>query len=114
MLSAVNTAKPNESYAYDLNGNRTGADGASGFTTGGDNRLASDATYAYQYDGEGNRTLRTTTATGETAAYAWDDRNRLTGVTFKDGSGVLTKQVDYTYDASDRRTSRKVTDATGA
>ena len=87
LLSATNTAKPNESYAYDLNGNRTGANGASGFTTGADNRLASDATYTYAYDGEGNRTLRTTTATGETAAYAWDDRNRLTGVTFKDGLG---------------------------
>ena len=43
---------PNESYSYDANGNRTN----NGYEIGTDNLLASDGTYDYTYDDEGNRT----------------------------------------------------------
>ncbi|MCI0333620.1 MAG: NucA/NucB deoxyribonuclease domain-containing protein [Planctomycetes bacterium] len=65
-----------ESYAYDDNGNRIAVE----VVTGPGNRLAQDDTYYYSYDAEGNLTRRTNRATGEVTIYAWDHRNRLTGV----------------------------------
>ncbi|MCD4823793.1 MAG: hypothetical protein K8S55_04250, partial [Phycisphaerae bacterium] len=54
-------------------------------------------------DAEGNRTRRTTIATGETVEYSWDHRNRLTAVVFRDGQDVVVKRVRYTYDVNDMR-----------
>jgi YD repeat-containing protein len=51
--------------SYDANGNRT----MLGYQTTDDNRLASDDTYSYQYDAEGNRTQRTKISTGEKTEY---------------------------------------------
>jgi len=59
-------------YSYDTNGNRT----MTGYSTGTNNRLLNDGTYTYIYDFEGNRTKKTTTATGEATEYQWDHRNR--------------------------------------
>jgi RHS repeat-associated protein len=47
------------------------------------------------------------------AEYAWDHRNRLTGVTFKNNQGVVTKSTAYEYDAFDRRVEATL-DADGA
>jgi YD repeat-containing protein len=44
--------------------------------------------------------------------YAWDHRNRLTGVTFKNNNGTVKKTIVYTYDAEGRRIKRAV-DADG-
>ena len=73
------TGGTGESYAYDDNGNRTSKNGQ-GVTTGPANRLTSDGTYTYLYDGEGNITSRTAIATGATTTYTWDHRNRLVNV----------------------------------
>ncbi|MCD4825805.1 MAG: hypothetical protein K8S55_14525, partial [Phycisphaerae bacterium] len=54
-------------------------------------------------DAEGNRTRRSTIATGEAVEYGWDHRNRLTDVVFKDGQDVVVKRVRYTYDVNDMR-----------
>jgi RHS repeat-associated protein len=96
--------QPNEVYNYDLNGNRTIA----GYQTTTNNRLQSDGTYTYLYDDEGNLIKRTTIASNETTEYTWDYRNRLTQVTLKNASNVITRQVNFTYDALNRRIEKRV------
>jgi RHS repeat-associated protein len=104
LTAALHTYQQNESYSYDAAGNRAN----SGYETGLNNRLMSDGTYSYIYDAEGNRTRRTHIGTGDYVDYEWDHRNRLTRVTSQSAAGVVTRQVDYTYDALDRRISRTV------
>ncbi|MDX1930292.1 MAG: RHS repeat-associated core domain-containing protein, partial [Pirellulaceae bacterium] len=103
-------AQADETYGYDLNGNRN----TSGYTTSTNNRTTADPGFTYTYDDQGNRTSRTETATGKVTEYSWDHRNRL--VTVKDrntaGGGVV-KQVDYAYDAFNRLVKRTF-DADGA
>lgn len=94
----------NEAYSYDDNGNRTNV----GYETGDNNRLLSDGTYTYTYDGEGNRITRTEIATGEVTEYIWDYRNRLTGVVTKDSVGNVIQDVEYGYDVYDRRVEKTV------
>ena len=78
-----------ESYTYDAGGNRITAN-TDTYATGDHNRLTSDGTYNYLYDGEGNRIARfenndagDTISSGDTniTIYTWDHRNRLTKVT---------------------------------
>jgi uncharacterized protein RhaS with RHS repeats len=108
-----------ESYAYDLNGNRTSAenavDGVSGsqtYTTTANNQLYSDGEYTYTYDAEGNRLSRS--KTGEYTEYSWDHRNRLTSVTEYTSSAKTTEvqDVTYTYDDLNQMLTRKVDHAT--
>ncbi len=103
------TAAP-ESISYDHEGNRTNA----GYTTptNDNNRLQSDGTYSYVYDGNGNVISRTNIATGAVDTYTWDDRNRLTSVVSKTAAGVMTSQEQYTYHAFDQRISQSI-DANG-
>ena len=104
MTGADHDYQTDESYSYDANGNRT----KSGYDTGDNNQLLEDGTYSYEYDDEGNRTLRTNLTTSETTEYEWDYRNRLTRVTDKDAYGSTTQVVAYTYDAFNRRIARAV------
>jgi YD repeat-containing protein len=68
--------------------------------------------YAYSYDAEGN--LATRSIFGEFVSYGYDNRNRLTSVTTRDSDGgTVVEQVDYTYDALDRRIE-KVVDPDGS
>jgi RHS repeat-associated protein len=98
------TGSNSEAYTYDKNGNRT----LGGYVTGVGNKLLSDGTYNYEYDDEGNRTKRTNIATSVVDEYVWDYRNRLTAVTSKDGTGVVTQTVGYEYDVDDQRVSKTV------
>ena len=66
------------------------------------NRLLSDGTYTYTYDDEGNRLTKV--KTGEATTYTWDYRNRLTGVTIVDASGV--RVITYKYDVNNQLISR--------
>ncbi|MCX7422737.1 MAG: hypothetical protein NT013_24805, partial [Planctomycetia bacterium] len=63
-----------EAFDFDLTGNRNSqTDDTSTTTTTVDrNRLLSDGTYSYVYDGEGNRYSSTEIATGKTILYTWD------------------------------------------
>jgi RHS repeat-associated protein len=97
-----------ESHTYDDSGNRTNT----GYTTGDHNRLTADGTYTYQYDANGNRTVRTEVSDGTLTEYGWDHRNRLTSVTFKTSGGTVTKAVQYEYDAYNRLVTKKL-DADG-
>ena len=108
-----------EGYVYDENGNRVTANGSS-YVTGPNNQLLSDGTYTYEYDAEGNRTLKYIDAdedevfdAGDTDAteYAWDNRNRLTEVehftTYANyDAGTSDLIVEYTYDCFNRLVSR--------
>jgi RHS repeat-associated protein len=85
----------------DANGNRQ-TTAASTYTTGTDNQIASDGTYTYTYDADGNRTSRTSIADGSVTDYTWDYRNRLTEVTSKTSTGQITQQVQYAYDYQNR------------
>jgi RHS repeat-associated protein len=104
LTSADHATQTDENYGYDLNGNRTNA----GNQTGGNNQLLTDGTYNYTYDDEGNRISRTAIATGIVTEYAWDYRNRLTLVTEKNATGVVTRLVNYKYDVNNRRIAKTV------
>jgi RHS repeat-associated protein len=104
LTGANHTNQTDEAYQYDANGNRTNA----GYQTGTNNQLLSDGQFTYEYDNEGNRTKRTETATGKVTEYVWDYRNRLTQVLFKDGTGAITKNVEYVYDVNNLRIGKKI------
>ncbi len=100
-----------ETFAYDLNGNRTLSTGygpSQTYTTGTANRLLSDGTYNYAYDAEGNLILKSRISNGDRSEYTWDYRNRLTSVVLKNSGGTILQQSDYTYDAFDRRIIKTV------
>jgi RHS repeat-associated protein len=95
---------PDEDYEYDANGNRD----SSGFDVDPNNQIATDGTYNYTYDNEGNRATKTLISTGDKEEYTWDHRNRLVTITFKNSSNVITKKVDQTYDVWNQWVKRKV------
>ena len=75
--------------------------------------MASDANDSYTYDKNGNLTSAVRNAGSGSTLYAWDYRNRLTDVTFKDGSGAVTGSIHYTYADNNNRISQVVKDASG-
>jgi hypothetical protein len=98
------------SYAYDLNGNRTWATAVPH-----GNRLASDNTYDYTYDAEGNLVKRIeTTNAPNNREYdlSYDNRNRLTRIAESFVGNVANSfvRLDYFYNAFDRLVERKETD----
>jgi RHS repeat-associated protein len=98
-----------ESYSYDLNGNRTNT----GYVTAADNRLEQaeidGKLHSFQYDSEGNLIRRTNLSTGEVVEYTWDRRNRLVRVTERNTlDGPPTTDVSFSYDAFDRRIVKTV------
>ncbi len=109
LLAADHSFQADEALSYDLNGNRT----SGGNQVGPQNRLVSDGQFQYAYDTEGNRTRRTSIATGAVTEYEWDHRNRLVRVTDKSAGGIITGESRYGYDSLDRRLSKNV-DVDGA
>ncbi|OYV83355.1 MAG: hypothetical protein B7Z73_16075, partial [Planctomycetia bacterium 21-64-5] len=105
------TQPPNLSLSFDHNGNRSSVNGTS-TTVSPNNEVMNDGTFTYQFDAEGNRTVRTRIstayATDYKTTYAWDYRNRLTDVETFDNSGTLTSNVHYVYDVWDHLIERDV------
>ena len=110
-----------ESYQYDLNGNRELVTNANGdlvvYSTGTNNELTSDGVYTYAYDAEGNRISKTNAAGTERELYEWDYRNRLESVTKQTYDSVSetwedVQIVEYAYDYNNVLI-RKVLDANG-
>ena len=99
-----------ESYAYDLNGNRTGTP----YQTGALNRITCDAAGdTYEYDHEGNRIRKTASNNLSKVEYAWDYRNRLATVTKYSRTSVNNswtqgQTISYAYDAFDRKVGKTV------
>jgi len=104
LTGADHTGQTDETYAYDANGNRT----MSGYDIDPNNQIASDGTYNYTYDDEGNRLTRTKISNGKKEEYTWDHRNRLTKITFKNSDNTVTKTVDQFYDVFNRWVKRCV------
>ncbi len=99
-----------EAYQYDANGNRqSSASPGQGYVTGADNRLLSDGSFTYSYDGKGSLIRRTAIATGVIREFTWDDRGRL--VEIDDRAllgGPATQTIRFGYDAFNRRISKSV------
>jgi YD repeat-containing protein len=92
-----------ETYSYDANGNRIDR----GSKANKNNQLQSDDKFNYHYDKQGNLIRKQAKGTGEETEYTWDYRNRLMQVIVK-RKGRIVEQVDYTYDAFDRRIAKAV------
>ena len=102
-------APSNENYSYDANGNRTGGN----YDTGHGNQMWEDAAgNQYWYDNEGNRILKLA-PDNSSVVYTYDNRNRLTSVTYKDDQGNITETVNYTYDVFNRLVGKTISDENG-
>ncbi|MCA9127050.1 MAG: putative Ig domain-containing protein [Planctomycetales bacterium] len=99
LVETTSDLAPNESFEYDINGNQAGT----GVVVGDNNQLLSDGIYEYEYDNEGNVTVKTHVGSGESIRFLYDHRNRLIQVEGKDQAGAVTFLGRYTYDALDRR-----------
>lgn len=97
-------SQPDESFSYDLNGNRT----MPGYATGPGDRLLSDDKHTYAYDLEGNLVLRTELVSGASTAFEYDHMNHLTHATSRNLPGVVTQAVSMTYDGLGRRIAKTV------
>jgi len=123
LTEALRAGNYDESYQYDIRGNRSGQqsffdDTDKTYTVGYNNQLENDGTYVYTYDNEGNRSSRTKLVsgnpTGEKIDFVWDHRNRMTEIRIKTNAGDANyaKRVAYTYDINDQIVSRWI-DADG-
>ena len=106
-----------ETFSYDANGNRTNVarvsdagSSSSSSIIGPQNHILSDGTFTYTDDLEGNQTSKTNFTTGAKTEYTWNHANQLTAVTFKTATNVVTKSVQYQYDALGRRIGKSVDD----
>ena len=117
-LTEVLSEENYDTYAYDANGNRVGAD----YEHAAGNRLVSDGTYAYEYDNEGNRIRREHLESGVVSEYSYDHRNRLVCVVERDADqpymdltmpGPMIRTTQFAYDAFDRRISQHTYSANG-
>ena len=103
LLSAdhpAGSAVPDETYSYDLIGNRTSWPGSPAASVSYDaaNRLRSDGTYDYVYDNEGDLVRRTARATGAITTYDWNADHQLLAAHLPGGTTST-----YRYDAMGRR-----------
>jgi RHS repeat-associated protein len=108
LTTADHDYQADEAFSFDENGNRT----MSGYTIGANNRITSDGTFNYEFDDEGNMTVRERISSDPADDYrtelAWDHRNRLTSIVYKNNSGTVTKEINYTYDVFDRRIEKEI------
>lgn len=104
LTGADYSAQTDESYSYDVNGNRT----MTGYVIGLNNRLLEDSNFRFEYDDQGNRTARVDKGTGQRDEYAWDYRNRLTSVVTSHTSSAVVSRVDFVYDPLDHRIAKQV------
>jgi RHS repeat-associated protein len=103
-----------ETYDYDGNGNRLSSHlHSNGYETDKANRLKSDGKFRYDYDDEGNMIKRTDLVSEDYRTMAYDHRNRLYLVRDVAKDGTLLQQVEYVYDATDRRIARRVVNVLG-
>jgi len=100
----LNPAYPDESYGYDVGGNRLTSHLQAGTSTiGPANRLQSAGDLSFEYDLAGNLVRRTDGATGRVVEYAYDHRGRLVLATTHPALGAPPEQVlEFGYDYLDR------------
>jgi RHS repeat-associated protein len=86
----------NEAYSYDAAGNRRTVGVTSTFDAA--DRLLSDGTFNYTYDGEGNLISKAPRGGGAATTYTWNSDHQLIGIAYPDGTSS-----SYRYDAAGRR-----------
>ena len=96
---------PDESYTYDLLGNRISSHLSGLHLHNAANQLLEDDEYVYGYDDNGNLATRVRTSDGDTALYTYDAEDRLIRVESTGG-----RWVTYRYDALGRRIEKNVND----
>jgi RHS repeat-associated protein len=104
LIAADFSFQPDESFSFDLTGNRTIA----GYQTTANNRLQTDGRSTFEYDHEGNLIRATDLATGNVMAYTFDHRNRLTRAVETDSAGAVLMSAEYQYDPFNRRVAKLV------
>jgi RHS repeat-associated protein len=107
LTQAVNPlpSNPLETFNYDGVGNRTDSNqnGFSSFNQA--NQLLEDANFTYQYDNNGNLTLKTPKVSGPITSYEYDAENKLVRVV---SNGTT---VNYKYDGLGRRVEKEAISA---
>jgi RHS repeat-associated protein len=86
----------NETYTYDAAGNRSS--GSTTSTYDAADRIQSDGTFVYTFDGEGNLLSKTPAKGGPGTSYSWDSDHELRSITYPDGTSSA-----FRYDAFGRR-----------
>ncbi len=110
LVSASHDNQPDESFAYDENGNRASDE----YVIGERNLVTSDGDFRYEYDAAGNRIKRVELATGKVTQYQWDVLNRLVAIVERAGEGEeASRTIEYTYDVWGRRIGKSIQPAVG-
>jgi RHS repeat-associated protein len=94
--------------SWDAAGNRTDLLFSQGNNKG--NQLATDGTWDYSYDAEGNLVQKSIGPNAETWVFTYDNANQLTSAEDRPTpTGLASIHLDYKYDALGRRVERDVT-----
>ncbi|MGW4795593.1 RHS repeat domain-containing protein [Nonomuraea sp. NPDC004297] len=111
-------------YGYDELGNptqRIDAAGTAAFTYDNANRLATatdpvtSRTLTYGYDPASRlKTITATSGTASTQTIDYDEMDRVTGQTLKNGSGTQLAQITYGWDKDNNLTTKTTAGTTGA
>ncbi|MGW4966060.1 RHS repeat-associated core domain-containing protein [Nonomuraea sp. NPDC004186] len=111
-------------YSYDGLGNptqRTDAAGTAAFTWDNANRLqtatdpVTSRTLTYGYDPASRlKTITATSGTASTQTIDYDDMDRVTGQTLKNGSGTQLAQITYGWDDDNNLTTKTTAGTAGA
>ncbi|NBE91858.1 MULTISPECIES: LamG-like jellyroll fold domain-containing protein [unclassified Nonomuraea] len=123
-LAVSRGATQETTYTYDELGNATqriDAAGAATFTYDNANRLktatdpVTSRTLTYGYDPASRlKTVTATSGQASTQTIDYDDMNRVTGQTLKNGSGTQLAKITYGWDNDDNLTAKTTTGTAGA
>ena len=105
LTEALRSIADNERFEYDDNGNRI----SNGGDVGENNQILADNDFDFDYDAEGNLIAKLEIVTGNVTEYSYDHRNRLIRVEERDANDSVVTDVEFVYDALDRRIG-KITD----
>ena len=111
LVDAFFINQDDEHYVYGKNGDRKSSINGSEirtYVTSSANQLESDGFYNYEYDGEGNQSLKTRVSDGQVVENTWDHSNRLIKVEERSAEGIILKSVEYKYDVFGRRIAELV------
>jgi RHS repeat-associated protein len=98
LTSVTNSTNGNESYSFDAVGNRTSSHKSASYSYQPFNRLTNTATGSYNYDANGNLTVKF--ENGKRWIFIWDYENRLSVASDR------KVRIRYVYDALGRRVAR--------